>query len=424
MPYTSRGGRCLRGREYLFGRVACLGLACSLTLLIACGAVWQLVCHEGTLHLRVATMRAAGGSSQLGAWAMCLLRTCELVVVISLCCAQRQAKRCSGSSSGSGSGSHGRAAGVGLPVSNSAVSLSSLGTCSNKRCCGGGVGGSCGSLPSLSSSTAALHTGSCAIDISACSATGVTGGGGLCGLCDAWTAGEHSPYDCGSPAALKSLRDETPFRMHSAAAISTLSVWVWLLLGSFAFLGAVCSWLVAFGGSGYLVQLLLGSGRITSRSRLGRALPVWLWLLYEVAAPASLLVAATSTLFIIPVELWRKRLSPQARSSTLRKEPLLSLQPCALCLHYGGLVISILELKLNDLPLLRAHLPLVVLFGSAHSLVLLLRLRGTGSFQYMHADQPRYSPVAAIVACCFTPTALAASFALLEHAWAARRAAA
>ena len=172
------------------------------------------------------------------------------------------------------------------------------------------------------------------------------------------------------------------------------------------------------------MQLLLGTGRITSRSRLGRALPVWLWLLYEVAAPASLLVAATSTLFVVPAELWRKRLRPQARSSTLRKEPLLSLQPCALCLHYGGLVISLLELKLNDLPLLRAHLPLVVLFGCAHSLVLLLRLRGTGSFQYMHADQPRYSPLAALVACCFTPTALAASFALLEHMWAARRASA
>ena len=143
------------------------------------------------------------------------------------------------------------------------------------------------------------------------------------------------------------------------------------------------------------------------------------WILFEVVVAGSLALCALSTLCLVPEELWRKRLSHRARSSALSREPLLSVQPGALALHYLGFAISALELTYNDLPVLRAHAPLIVLLGGGHSFQLLLRLRASGSFQYMHGGPCYHTPAAALCACILSALVLPFAFVLVAE-WSAR----
>ena len=174
--------------------------------------------------------------------------------------------------------------------------------------------------------------------------------------------------------------------------------------------------MVAGGNSDGVLGLLAGQhGLFGRRSALGRLLPVGAWLLFEVVAAGALALCALSTLVVVPEEVWRKRLAPRARASPLVREPLLSVQPDALCMHYLALAISALELHFNDLPVLYAHSPLVVLLAGGHSLCLLLRLRTSGSFQYMHGAPCYHTPAAALTACLLSATALPGAFVFLAQ---------
>ena len=91
------------------------------------------------------------------------------------------------------------------------------------------------------------------------------------------------PSDCASPAMLK----EQLRRSSGTSLLCTLSGWVWLLLGTFTSLGAVCSLVVAAGGHtapGLLGEIFSHHGPLGRRSLLGRSLPVLTWFCFEVSS--------------------------------------------------------------------------------------------------------------------------------------------
>ena len=172
-------------------------------------------------------------------------------------------------------------------------------------------------------------------------------------------------------------------------------------------------------------------GPLGRRSLLGRSLPAFTWLSFEIGSAGALYVAGLSIAMLIPQMLhlvcpqlpWLasklQALSRLMASGTA--EPPLSHKLQSLLVHALALIIAFAELCLNDLPVLPQHRPLALLMGCAFSINLLTRHAYHGRFTYLYADAPRTSAPAALLACVCTPAALGCAFACLCSLSASQR---
>ena len=273
-PRRAGPSPCLRA-GLLRERVFCTAVV--LTVLIGLGSLMILL-REGTsnLHLRAATLRAAGGSAIIGARGMCCLRTAEATIVWLVIFALRRLQP--------------RRRHSAMPATTQIMP------------CGGGIAcrtGTCAMVGGVSNATPSAAT---------VGAAGGGGGGGGSGLGAALNAlpveifPSYAP-DCPSPAELK----EQLRRAHGSGLLCTLSGWVFALLGCFATVGAMCSLLAAAGGHtapGVLGEMLSPHGLLGRRSFLGRSLPMFAWIAFEVSAAV---ISARSLLSFIRVQdaVWR-----------------------------------------------------------------------------------------------------------------------
>ena len=231
--------------------------ALGFVLLLAFCATLELLSDVGTsnLHLRSATLRAAGGSARLGARGMCLVRALEVAVVGLVALSLRQQRPSSPR----------RPARV--PVIQHEASSPAL-----------GVGGSACALHGVS--------GSHATPLPASSGGHGTSTNGCNLPMDRWPHPNY-PADCSSPAELK----EQFRRQTGSALLCTLSGWVWLLLGVSGLLGMICSLLVAMGGHaapGVLGEMLSHHGLLGRRSVLRRSLPILTWPSFDLTLTLTL----------------------------------------------------------------------------------------------------------------------------------------
>ena len=373
-------------------------MALVLVLLLALYAIIALlVGGASNLHLRAATLRAAGGSARLGARGICMLRLSEAAVVwlvlllLRRGCGRRLPPR----------PPHGAAAGEAGAVS---VAVGSV----NGEAGGGGGGGS----------SASVELGAAAE---------------VWGASDGWPASAYPP-DCASPPSHKEAARQQ--KNAGATLLCTLSGWVWVLLGAFSVLGSICSLLVAIGGRtapGMLGEMFNHDGPLGRRSVLGRSLPALTWISFEVGSAGALYVATLSTVMLLPQMLLllcsRPALQSLARPLQVLvrltagggAEPPLWHKLQSLFVHALALLIAFAELCLNDLPVLPQHRPLALLMGCAFSLNLLGWHTYHGRFTYLYADAPRTSAPAALLACVLTPAALAMAFAVLASISASQR---
>lgn len=234
----------------------------------------------------------------------------------------------------------------------------------------------------------------------------------------------------GSPSMHK--EHVLPRRQCGADLLCTLSGWVWVLLGCFSLFGSICSLLVAMGGRtapGMLGEMFSHHGPLGRRSIIGRSLPAMTWLCFEVGSAGALYIACLSLLMLlrstlVAVLASRSRSSePSALSARVQAlarlcaaggaEPPFMHKVQSLVVHALALTIAMLELCLNDLPVLSAHRPLALLMGCAFSLNLLVWHARYGRFSYLYADAPRTSSPSILLACVITPFALVASFTAL-----------
>lgn len=368
-------------------------------LLLAFGAFADLVLEGfGSLHLRAATLRAAGGSARLGAHGMCVLRVGEAVVVWAVLCSLRRRDRscccCCCKISASPPSSHDTPGGLrgASPVP-------------------GGVGGS------ASCSSSAL-----------CEA-GLANGG------EAWPSALDGPvrsldHTSSAPSPLK---DAGP--RPGASLLCTLSGWVCVLLGCFAVTGSVSSLLVAMGGRtapGMLGEMFSHHGPLARRSVLGWSLPTLTWIFFEIGSAGALYIACLSLLMLARQSissLWSRvcglgggagaaapsQCAARVQSATRLcaaggAEPPLAHKLQSMAVHALALAISVAELCLNDLPVLWQHRTLALLFGCAFSLNILGWHAYYGRFTYLYADAPRTSSVSTLLTCVITPGALFAAF--------------
>lgn len=356
----------------------------SLTIvtLLTLGAAAELMLENGgSLLLRAATLRAAGGSARLGARGIFVLRVGEAVVLWALlCCTRRDGRGC---------------------------------CCSSRRGGGGGGGTSAG----LSASPSAL--------------------------CEAGLA--HEPWPSAvEGSSVHSYPREVEQMRPGASLLCTLSGWVCAVLGCFSVTGSVCSLLVAMGGRtapGMLGEMFSHHGPLARRSLLGWSLPTLTWLFFEIGSAGALYIATLSLLTLLRQcisSLWARLCghgvggsAPSALCAHLQSctrlcaaggaEPPLSQKLQSLVVHMIALLISFAELSLNDLPVLWQHRPLAVLMGCAFSVNLLAWHTYHGRFTYMYADAPRTSAPSILLACVITPAALAAAFAALASLSASTR---
>ena len=361
-------------------------VALTMVVLVAVGTLTDLFLLEGTsnLHLRAATLRAAGGSAQIGAQGIFIMRLVESVVVWTVLCLAR-----------------GRGCDRGKRTLISGGGGSSQG--------GGGGGGVCGTdgAAAAGGRVAAAPRGAAALPAL---------GSGI--------ASDPPPTGRGrrDRAEQSVLRTQgAPARRNCGAdLLCTLSGWVWVLLGCFALFGSVCSLLVAMGGRtdpGMLGELFSHHGPLGRRSIIGRSLPALTWLSFEVGSAGALYIATLSLIMLLRATLLaflasRSRSSePSALSARVQScarlcaaggaEPPLAHKLRSLVVHALALVIAFAELWLNDLPVLPQHRPLALLMGCAFSLNLLGWHARHGRFTYLYA-----ASVAAPynLSCCPTPT--------------------
>jgi hypothetical protein len=365
-----------------------------LVVVILLCTLFELLSDVGTsnLHLRAATLRAAGGSARLGAAGMCCVRMAEASIVWLIVYLLRHNAPRRARSSPSGMVSQ--------------LQLNTAGMSSHGCNAGPLSGGSCGgfgSSPSMPKGSA-CEAGSCIIPI------------------DAKWPNPNYPPDCASPAELK----EQLRHRQGTELLCTLSGWVWATLGCFGVLGATCSLLVAMGGHsapGMLGEMLSHDGMLGRRSVLGRSLVVLAWVTFEVGSAGALLVAAVSVVTVAPQLMscassgaqrlgWNTHacLRPRAAGGA---EPPVAMKLRSLGVHLLAVLIATCELCFNDLPVLWQHLPFVLLLGCAFGLNMLAWQAHTGRFSYLYAVAPRTSQPAVLLACVLTPAALAFAFAAL-----------
>ena len=352
----------------------------------------------GSLHLRAATLRAAGGSAQIGAHGMCVLRVGEAVVVWAVLCSLRRRDR------------------------------------SCCCCCRIPSGSSSSSSSSHDSPGGAMRTASPGPPSSSNPSPSALCEAGLAN--EAWPSasiGSFSPGELpGSPKPGQ--HGELP--RPGASLLCTLSGWVCVLLGCFAVTGSVSSLLVAMGGRtapGMLGEMFSHHGMLARRSVLGWSLPTLTWIFFEIGSAGALYIACLSLLMLLRQSLscaWSRLCGPgggtggaaapsQCASrvqsctrlcATGGAEPPLHHKLQSLAVHALALAISAAELCLNDLPVLWQHRTLALLFGCAFSLNVLGWHAYYGRFTYLYADAPRTSSVSALLACVLTPGALFVAF--------------
>jgi len=344
--------------------------ALCIMVVVSLSVLSELLRDAGTsnLHLRAATLRAAGGSARAGARFMCCMRTAEAAVVwLVLFALQRS-------------------------------------TSPRRRLQPIGLTTTAAGVPSRDCAVVVTGGSSCAS-----SSNGSSGSGGGSGaLCDTlpisssmsrWPDPSYPP-DCASPDELK---EQMRRASGPSPLLCSLTGWVWVTLGCFSVLGAICSLLVAIGGHsapGLLGELMSHDGPLGRRSVLGRSLPILAWFTFELGSTGALYAAALSLLSVLPL------LNDCG-------EPTLSLKLRAMGVHALAVLIAGLELYLNDLPILWQHMPLPVLMGCAFGFNLLGLHAHYGRFIYLFADPPHTSAPAVLLACAATPAAFAAAFATL-----------
>ena len=440
-----------------------------IVLLLAIGAIGDLTLRASSnLHLRAATLRAAGGSALLGARCMCMLRLSEAGVVWLVLLVLRRGCR----TRAPRPPLHGAVVGNSSspPANNSSPPLLSVsGVAGSSLTNGGGSpgdgdGGEGGLKHSGSAARLVDESGrACGLlPGAACPADASGSTSSSSWVTDGWPAAAYPP-DCASPPSQKEAARQD--RRAGATLLCTLSGWVWVLLGVFSVLGSICSLLVAMGGRtapGMLGDMFNHDGFLGRRSVLGRSLPALTWLSFEVrnkrtqipshsllfshtlahlhvlaassqvGSAGALYVACLSILMLTPHMLLfvcsKGPKSLQQRLQALQRlcagggaEPPLAHKLQSLFVHALALLIAFAELCLNDLPVLWQHRPLALLMGCAFSLNLLGWHAYQGRFTYLYADAPRTGAYAALIACVLTPAALVGAFACLASISAASR---
>ena len=425
-----------------------------------------LIGGASNLHLRAATLRAAGGSARLGARGMCMLRVSEAAIVwivlilLRRGCNRRAPPRPGWLPSTLVASSSCPAADGDVPKNLAHRPLSGQH--------GTGPGGVSGAIGSSSCGLSLFSP--VAVPGGTNSAVSDTGSG--IGSVNAHGASAAYSPVCASPP------NQTDWWMrqsHHAGAtlLCTLSGWVWVLLGCFTALGSICSFLVAMGGRtapGMLGEMVPArprpyptplhlttpgrsqggrkpfarlpclcatdsqfnhDGPLGRRSVLGRSLPALTWLCFEIGSAGALYVAGLEIAMLMPQMLQLLCPQPpwlavklQALSRLMASggaEPPLIHKLRSVSLHALALIIAFTELCLNDLPILPQHRPLALLMGCAFSLNLLTWHAYRGRFTYLYADAPRTSAPAALLAGVCTPVALVCAFACLCSLSASQR---
>lgn len=305
---TGLGGgelpRCGSPRMVPCGRVNPWTTALVLVLFLTLGALYDLL-RDGSssMHLRAATLRAAGGSAHLGAAGICLLRVAEVAVVWVGLIAARRSRRCMrrvptspllASPSQAVAGAGGLGGGSSVQSSGGLSRVNSSGALSGSEGSGGSTEGA-----TLGASSGVSHSHCCWPTMTS---------GIVSDCCSSCLSGAGPPGH----------REGLSRRHAGGELLCTLSGWVWLLLGAFAVLGAICSLLVAMGGRtapGMIGEMLSHHGPLGRRSVLGRSLPTLTWLC---ARPARLHALS-------------RPLAPSRRRTALRAvapPDALSIPPC------------------------------------------------------------------------------------------------